>query len=137
MRTDKVVGFIPRLLYKVFLTLKEKFDPSPKISDEENYAADICSKLIQNPTSELSFSPLTTKRIIKNENLRMYIVMESNTIHLINHVYSYSIYLQDISKFHSLVESFDKILEEKREVLELEIRKNIQNSLMSILDKLK
>jgi hypothetical protein len=67
---NKVVGFIPRILFKVFLTLKEKFDPSPIITDEENYASGICEKLIQNLDSELSYSPLTSKRIIKNESYK-------------------------------------------------------------------
>jgi hypothetical protein len=66
----------------------------------------------------------------------MYIVMESYTIHLINHVYSYSVYLQDTSKFGNLTQKFDKVLEDRRELLESEIRKNIQHSLSNILDKL-
>lgn len=133
---NKVVGFIPNLLYKIFLTLKSKFDPSPKLTEEENYAIEICSKLIQNPYSELSFSPLSNKRIIKNETLNMFIVMENLTIHMINHVYSYSIYLQDTSKYQELSNSFDSILEDRRSKIETEIRQNIQHSLKSILSKL-
>ena len=49
---NKVVGFIPRILYRIFLNLKEKFDPSPQISDEEIYAAAICEKLISKSNSE-------------------------------------------------------------------------------------
>ena len=133
---NKVVGYIPRLLFKIYLYLKDRFDPKPDVTEEEIFAADICEKLINNPTSELTFSPISNKRIIKNEQTHMYVVMESYTIHLINHVYSYSVYLQDTSKFTSLTQKFDKILEDKRQVLESEIRKNIQHSLKNILDKL-
>ena len=133
---NKVVGYIPRLLFKIYLNLKDRFDPKPTVTEEETFAADICEKLINNPLSELTFSPISHKRIIKNEEKNMYIVMESYTIHLINHVYSYSVYLQDISKFNSLTQKFDKILEDKRQVLESEIRKNIQHSLRNILEKL-
>ena len=133
---NKVVGYIPRLLFKIYLNLKDKFDPKLKSSDEEIFAAQICEKLIINSTSELSFSPISHKRIIKNEEKSMYVVMESYTIHLINHVYSYSVYLQDTSKFTELTQKFDKVLEDRREVLESEIRKNIQHSLSNILDKL-
>jgi hypothetical protein len=133
---NKVVGYVPRLLFKIYLNLKDKFDPKPKVTDEEIFAAEICEKLIVNPTSELLISPISHKRIIKNEEKSMYIVMESYTIHLINHVYSYSVYLQDISKFTDLTKKFDKVLEDRREVLEYEIRKNIQHSLSNILDKL-
>jgi len=133
---NKVVGYIPRLLFKIYLNLKDRFDPKPNVTEEEIFAADICEKLINNPSSELTFSPISHKRIIKNEAKSMYIVMESYTIHLINHVYSYSVYLQDTSKFTALTQKFDKILEDKREVLESEIRKNIQHSLRNILKKL-
>jgi hypothetical protein len=133
---NKVVGYIPRLLFKIYLNLKDRFDPKPDVTEEEIFAADICEKLINNPSSELTFSPISHKRIIKNEEKNMYIVMESYTIHLINHVYSYSVYLQDTSKFTVLIQKFDKILEDKRQVLESEIRKNIQHSLRNILEKL-
>jgi hypothetical protein len=133
---NKVVGFIPRILFRVFLTLKEKFDPSPIITDEENYASGICEKLIQNLDSELSYSPLTSKRIIKNESYNMYIVMESSTINLINHVYSYTVYLQNTSKYNELCSKFDNVLDEKRKKLENEIRSNIQHSLKNILEKM-
>jgi len=133
---NKVVGFIPNILYQVFLSLKEKFDPSPEITDEENYAYDICKKLIGNSDSELSYSPLTNKRIIKNELYNMYIVMEANTINIINHVYSYTVYLQNNSKYNELCQKFDNILEEKRKMLESEIRSNIQHSLKNILEKI-
>ena len=133
---NKVVGYIPRLLFNIYLNLKDRFDPKPNVTEEEIFAADICEKLINNPSSELTFSPISHKRIIKNEAKSMYIVMESYTIHLINHVYSYSVYLQDTSKFTALTQKFDKILEDKREVLESEIRKNIQHSLRNILEKL-
>jgi hypothetical protein len=133
---NKVVGFIPNILYRIFLNLKEKFDPKPEITDEENYASDICKKLIGNSDSELSYSPLTSKRIIKNEFYSMYIVMEGHTINLINHVYSYTVYLQDDSKYFELCQKFDNVLDEKRKMLESEIRDNIQHSLKNILEKI-
>lgn len=136
MEKNKVVGLIPTLLYKIFLTLKEKFDTRPVITDEENFARQICDKLIQHPESKLSYSPLSSKRIIKNEQLNMYIVLETYTVHVINHVYSYSVYFQDSDSFNALKESFDQVMEKKRESLEIEIRSNIQHSLKKILDKL-
>jgi hypothetical protein len=136
MEKNKVVGFIPKLLYKIFLTLKDKFDPRPVITDEEHFARQICDKMIFHSESKLSYSPLSSKRIIKNEPLNMYIVLESYTVHVINHVYSYSVYFQDSDSFNALKESFDQVMEKKRESLETEIRSNIQHSLKKILDKL-
>lgn len=136
MENNKVVGLIPNLLYKIFLSLKEKFDPRPIITDEEKFAHQICDKMIQHPMSKLSFSPLSAKRIIKNESLSMYIVLETYTVHVINHVYSYSVYFQDSSSFIGLNNLFDQTLEKQREEIEVEIRSNIQHSLKKILDKL-
>jgi hypothetical protein len=136
MEQKKVVGFIPKILFKVFLYLKDKFDPKPILSEEEKFAAEICEKLISNSESELTFSPLSNKRIIKNSNKNMFIVMESMTIHLINHVYSYSVFLQDTERYKELVQNFDNVLEEKRKSIEWEIRDNIQHSLKDILNKL-
>lgn len=136
MEKAKVVGFIPKLLYKIFLALKEKFDPKPVISNEEEFARQICYKMISHPLSKLSFSPLSAKRIIKNESLNMYIVLESYTVHVINHVYSYSVYFQDTQSFNDLKDLFDNTLEKSRENLEQEIRNNIQHSLKKILDRL-
>lgn len=136
MENNKVVGLIPNLLYKIFLTLKEKFDPRPVITDEEKFAHQICDKMIQHPMSKLSFSPLSAKRIIKNESLSMYIVLETYTVHVVNHVYSYSVYFQDTSSFIGLNNLFDRTLEKQREEIEVEIRSNIQHSLKKILDKL-
>ena len=116
--------------------LKDKFDPKAQITDEEKFARQICEKMIIHPDSKLDFSPLTSKRIIKNETLNMYIVLENYTVHVINHVYSYSVYFQDSSAFKGLIDSFDQIMEKRREVLETEIRINIQHSLKKILDKL-
>ena len=136
MEKYEVVGFIPKLLFRIFLFLKDKFDPKAQITDEERFARQICEKMIIHPDSKLNFSPLTSKRIIKNETLNMYIVLENYTVHVINHVYSYSVYFQDSSAFKGLIDSFDQIMEKRREVLETEIRSNIQHSLKKILDKL-
>lgn len=136
MERIQVVGLIPKILFKLFLYLKDKFDPKPQISEEENFAEQICHKMILHPYSKLNYSPISSKRIIKNENLNMYIVMESSTVHVINHVYSYSVYFQETEKYQKLTEIFDKILEQRREEIELEIRNNIQHSLKKILDRL-
>lgn len=136
MEKHEVVGFIPKLLYKIFLFLKDKFDPRPRITDEEVFARQICDKMIKHSESKLNFSPLSSKRIIKNEPLNMYIVMENYTVHVINHVYSYSVYFQDSNSFNQLKVLFDEVMEKKRENLETEIRSNIQHSLKKILDKL-
>ena len=130
------MGFIPRLLYKIFLNLRERFDPKPPVPEEEKITIEICKKLIADPNSKLTYAPISNKRFIKNEDKNMFIVMETHTINMINHVYSYSVYLSDTNDYRNLTDSFDKILEAQRTSLEDEIRNNIQHSLKSILEKL-
>jgi hypothetical protein len=133
---NKVVGYIPRLLFKIYLNLKERFDPTPPIPEEERITVEICKKLINDPDSELTYAPISAKRFIKNESKSMFVVIEHHTINLINHVYSYSVYLSKNSDYNEIVGGFDKILENKRQSLEDEITSNIQHSLQTILKKL-
>jgi hypothetical protein len=133
---NKVVGYIPRLLFKIYLSLKERFDPTPPIPEEERITVEICKKLINDPDSELTYAPISAKRFIKNESKSMFVVIEHHTINLINHVYSYSVYLSKNSDYNEIIGGFDKILEVKRQSLEDEITSNIQHSLQTILKKL-
>jgi hypothetical protein len=133
---NKVVGYLPRLLFKIYLNLKERFDPTPPIPEEEKITVEICKKLIMDPESKLTFAPISGKRFIKNENKNMFVVIEHHTINLINHVYSYSVYLSSQTDYKEITQSFDGILEIKRQLLEDEIRNNIQHSLQTILRKL-
>jgi hypothetical protein len=133
---NKVVGYIPRLLFRVYLNLKERFDPTPPIPEEERISVEICRKLIMDPESKLTYAPISNKRFIKNEGKSMFIVIEQHTINLINHVYSYSIYLSNSNDYNEIITSFDKVLEHERQSLEDEIRNNIQHSLTTILEKL-
>ena len=133
---NKVVGYIPRLLFKIYLSLKERFDPTLPIPEEEKITVEICKKLILDSESKLTYAPISGKRFIKNESKNMFVVIESHTINLINHVYSYSVYLSSQSDYREITVSFDGILESKRQSLEDEIRSNIQHSLQTILKKL-
>lgn len=132
----KVVGFVPRILYKIFLSLKEKFDPKLPVPEEEKITVEICMKLLEDSSSKLTFAPLSNKRFIKNVEKDMYVVIYQHSINLINHVYSYSIYLSDSESYISLIEKFDSILDAERLKLEDEIKTNIKHSLENILGKL-
>lgn len=132
----KVVGFVPRILFKIFLFLKEKFDPTLPIPDEERITLEICKKLLDDPSSKLTLAPISNKRFIKNDKKDMYIVIHEHTINLINHVYSYSIYLSDSDGYQEITSKFDSLLDAERLKLEDEIKNNIKHSLSSILAKL-
>lgn len=134
---QKIAGYIPRLLYKIYLRLKDKFDPKPPITHEEQYSVDICNKLIELKNSNLTFAPKSSKRFIRNDNLSMFVVIQDRTINLINHVYSYNVYIESTELYTNLIDKFDEELENRRQNLEDEVRSNIQHSLQNILEKIK
>ena len=133
---NKVVGFIPKLLYKVFLTLKEKFDPKLPVPEDEKITIEICRKILEDSNSKLTLAPLSNKRFIKNESKDMFIVFHEHSVKLINHIYSYSVYISNTDSYRELVDKFDKVLDSERLKLETEINKNIHHSLEEILKKL-
>jgi len=135
MKENKVVGYIPKLLFKFYLRLKEKFDPTPPSKEEELYSIDICKKLIKYSSSKLTIAPLSNKRYIKNDDNDMFIVIQDRTISLINHVYSYNVYIESDKLYVDVLNHFDNELENRRIELENEIRSNIKHSLKSILEK--
>jgi len=133
---NKVVRYITKLLFKFYLKLKDRFDPKIPIPEEEVYCIEICKKLILNPESKLTLAPISMKRFIKYEPTDMFIIIETHAISLINHVYSYNIYIQDTNQYNELISMFDKTLEDKRQQMEDEIRGNIQQSFKNILNRL-
>lgn len=133
---QQIVGYIPKLLYRLYLYLKDKFEARPPITHEEQYSVDICKRLIDNLNSQLTLAPKSFKRFIRNDNLDMFIVIHNRTINLINHVYSYNVYIESEELYTSLVDKFDSELETRREELENQITNNIQHSLKNILEKI-
>lgn len=136
MEKKEIVGYIPRILFRIYLTLKDKFDPRPPITKEEQTSVEICEKLILKDSSKLTFAPKSLKRFIKNDEHDMFIVIHDRTINLINHVYSYSVYIESTELYTELLDKFDMELERRRQLLEDEIVNNIQHSLKNILKKI-
>jgi len=132
MKVNRPLG----VLYRFYLHLKEKFDPKPEITDEQRYAIQIAKRLIKLPNTHLYIAPISNKRYIKNDEKEMFIVIEGPNITLINHVYSYSVFIEYSQLLHDLMESFNITMENKRIELEIEIKKNIQHSLKNILENM-
>jgi hypothetical protein len=132
----RTVGYFTKLLFRFYLKLKDRFDQSPKITDEEKYSLQICLKLLENLSSKLTFAPVSESRFIVNEDKQMFVVINNHTINITNHVYSYTVYIQEHSSYSKLIKKFDAILEEERQNIQDEIRRNIKHSLQSILNNL-
>jgi len=105
----------------------------PKISEEETYAINICLNMIKKSDVQMFISPISHKRYIKDETNGMFIIIDSQMISIINHVYMYNINIFDIKNVEELNKSFDLELEKRRNELENEIKTNIKHSLEKIL----
>jgi hypothetical protein len=135
MKENKVAGYVPKLLFRVYLNLKEKFDPTPPPKEEEIFCVEICEKLIDNTSSKLTIAPISNKRFIKNDDKDMFVVISNRQISIINHVYSYNVYIESDVLYNKILNNFDKVVEQKRQELEDEIKNNIKHSLKNILTK--
>lgn len=132
----KIVGYVPRLLYRIYLLLKEIFDNTPPTPEEVKFGLEICEKMFLDENTNLTFSPISSKRIAKNHIFDIYIVLEGKTINIINQSYSYNIFVEENDLFNNLIKKFDNTLEQQRKDMELEIRDNMQYSLKNILNKI-
>ena len=121
-----------RLVQKWYISLVRMSTPSHHKSEYERDAIAICKKLIQKEETILLLTPISNKRYIRNEEQDIFVILESNSIKVINHVYSYVIFLEDKSWEHIKL-YFDTEVEKRREEFEIEITSNIKHSLQNIL----
>lgn len=127
---------IKKKILRFYIRARNILKPKQMATEEERYSINIAKKLINNPSSILTLAPISGKKFIKNDDQSIFIVIESRNITIINHVYSYSVFLEHDILYASLIKLFNETMENKRLVLEEEIKKNIQHSLKDILDKI-
>jgi len=117
-------------IYKLFKRNKRK-----DASENEIKAAAICRRLINHPLSKFLIAPVSKKRYIRNEKLKMFVVISDNKIRIVNHVYSYDIVITD-SEYQRLEKMFDNKVDSMRLKFEEEINSQIEYSLTSIIKKI-
>jgi hypothetical protein len=110
--------------------------PPQEKSEYERDAINICKRLIAKPESLLLLTPISSKRYIKNDASGIIVILEGRSIKVINHVYSYVVFLEDKS-WYQLTSLFDNEVESRREEFEKEITANIRHSLQTIYKNIK
>jgi hypothetical protein len=100
--------------------------------EHEAEALQICKKLIKSEDSILLMAPISGKRFVKNEKRGIYIIIEGHNVKVINHIYSYNVYLGEKS-WNKLISFYDDEIEQRRMRFEAEITSNIKHSLKNIL----
>ena len=124
-----------RLIQKKYISFVRMSNPQLKKSAYERDCISICKKLIAKEETILLLTPISNKRYIRNEELQIFVILESYSVKVINHVYSYTVFLEDKS-WHSIVSLFDNEVEKRREEFENEITSNIKHSLQNIIKTL-
>jgi hypothetical protein len=129
---NKITHTLKRLIQKKYISYVRKLNPQLRKSAYERDCMLICKKLIGKEETILLLTPITNKRYIRNEKQDIFVILENYSVKVINHVYSYTIFLEDKS-WNSIVALFDNEVEERRLVFEKEITANIRHSLQNIL----
>lgn len=128
-----------RLVQKIGIKVARTFgNPDVLGADKTDYATEvfsICKRLISKEDTILLISPISGKRYIKSDDSQLFIIVETSQITLVNHAYSYDI---DIAgKAHEkIARIFDAEVERRREIMEREIKSNVQKSLRTIYENL-
>lgn len=112
-------------------TPKENFERS----EFETESLSICKNLISKENSKLLISPISKKRYIKNDDKKIFIIIEYSSITIVNHIYSYNINLHPKS-YDRLVMIFDSEVEKRRTSMETEIKSNVKHSLSNIYNNI-
>ena len=115
------------ILFNIFLYLKNKFDPKPIVPEEVDTCTNIVLKVLDYEDTDLVFAPVSNKRFIINEQKGMAITIENRVVHIINHVYSYSIYMENNECYGKVLRKFDEISEKKKIELEDKLTNNIKH----------
>jgi hypothetical protein len=133
---EKIVGNIPKILYKVYLILKDRFDPKPVITDEEKTWSEVCMKLMDNPTTKVFDYREQNQKFIINDEKRTYIIIEGNYVSLINSEHSFTTYIDGYEVYGKVIERFNGIVQKNRVDLIETLNKEHKNSLDKIINSL-
>jgi len=133
---DKLMHSLKRTIQKSYIEFRRKTKIPEEAKSEYTYEfMAIHKKLIKDKETELLIAPISAKRYLKNENFGITIVLHKRNAEIINHVYSYSIHLDDKS-WEKVDREFDEELEKRSEEFEVEITANIKKSLKNILNSM-
>lgn len=122
---------IKRTYFKVRIFIRNFLSPKQIEIEQKKYAGmciAIAKKLICKEDSFLSYTPITQKYYIHNEELGIFMVIDNGVLSVTNHSYSYEIKLTSKSE-RILTSRFEKELEIRADKMDLIILNQIKDSL--------
>ena len=121
------------MIQKAYIEMHRKTAlPKDPKSPYHNECISICRKMLEKKETVLLIAPISSKRYMKNEKYGIYVIFHGRTVEVINHVYNYTVPLDD-KTWDLMIDDFNYELEERRKEFEGEISKNIKHSLKTIL----
>jgi hypothetical protein len=126
---------LKRSVQKWYISLSRLSKQKIQKSKYERDCIAICKKLILKEDTTLLYTPISTKRYIRNEKNQIFVILENHSVKVINHVYSYTVFLEQ-ETWNNIVSEFDNELEKRRDNFEKEIISNIKHSLQNILQNI-
>lgn len=124
------------ILFKIFIYLRNKFDPQPPVPEEVDTCINIVLKVLDYTDTDLVLAPISKKRFIINDKRKISITISDRSVCIINHVYSYTVYIENDDLYSKILKKFNDRSEAKTVELENEISNNVKHSLLDILNKL-
>jgi len=121
-----------RLIQKWYISMVRLSTRTIEKSEYEKDCIAICKKLISKEDTVLLLTPISNKRYIRNEKLQIFVILEGHSVTVINHVYSYMVFLEQ-KPWDNVIFTFDTEVEKRRKNFEKEITSNIKHSLQTIL----
>jgi hypothetical protein len=129
----KISHYFKRSLQKMYLETYKKTAISRKFSDpNQKECIIICKKILGKRETEILLTPMVGKRYLKNESMGIVVTIDGSLINIINHVYSYTVTLDEKGKTE-LNEIIVESIEERRFEMEREIAENVKSSLKNII----
>lgn len=123
---------------KLRIKLRNMMTQPEHYVEEKKYTTmcvSVAKTLISLPDSELIYTPQSYKYYIKNVRLGIYMVINNDILSVTNHSYSYEVKLSGKSS-RILTNNFDYHLEKRGQEFDLEMIKQIKESLSSVYQKL-
>jgi hypothetical protein len=126
--------FTQRLAIKLSRVMNP-LDVREAYEESESEAAMLFRRMIKDAGSDLLISPISSKYYIKNDELQILIIMTEHDITIINHIFGYNVRVSQ-KTFRNLHGTFIKNIEYRRNLMEIEYKKNVKHSLQTIIKRL-
>lgn len=112
-----------------------------KISSTQQRAIDVVFELLKDEENELLIAPLSNKYYLKNDKINMLVTLmpyrdNGGFVNIINGKFHYDIWLDSFS-FNYMLDRFKRVIDRRRNTMELEIRAKVDKSLETIYKELK